>query len=140
MVILNYLKDKKYLPSFDISLYAHFPNLPNDLNNDEFMIHLIGDTVCRHYNIDFIELKNNTSRKKEYIDVSTIIYYMIKCYRPKISLTAIGRIFNRDHATILHHINKINNLMSYDNELKEQVAAIKIKIRTQIRAIINSTN
>ena len=70
--------------------------------------------VCSYYGIEEIILKSPT-RKKEVVIPRQVAMYCIKKYT-HLGLKEVGTMFNRDHATVLHAINAIQNLMDTDKE------------------------
>ena len=62
-------------------------------------------------------------RKREIVTARHLFCYFAKLMTNK-SLTDIGRYIDRDHATVMHAIKKINNLLSYHEETNSQVMRI----------------
>ncbi|MCR4740554.1 MAG: chromosomal replication initiator protein DnaA [Lachnospiraceae bacterium] len=86
----------------------------------------IMDVVCDHYNIT----REDVLSKKRNDDIATprqIIMYLCNKYAnvPKIK---ISEILGRDHSTIHHGIEKIENCIKFDEEIKTNLDAIKKKI------------
>lgn len=70
--------------------------------------------------IDELDLKSK-SRKRELVYTRNILYKHLR--NKGMSLTAIGKQFNRDHATVLFGLNQYERLINYDDfkELQESV-------------------
>jgi len=86
----------------------------------EFII----ESVCQYYNITQEDI---FSRKRYRYLVDARHISMALCRRKtSLSLEQIGLIHNRDHATVLHSIKKIDGLMTYDNKIIEQHKEIDI--------------
>ena len=70
--------------------------------------------------IDELDLKSK-SRKRELVYTRNILYKHLR--NKGMSLQAIGKTFNRDHATVLFGLNQYERLINYDDfkELQESV-------------------
>lgn len=70
--------------------------------------------------IDELDLKSK-SRKRELVYTRNILYKYLR--NKGMSLQAIGKTFNRDHATVLFGLNQYERLINYDDfkELQESV-------------------
>lgn len=70
--------------------------------------------------INELDLKSK-SRKRELVYTRNILYKHLR--NKGISLQAIGKMFNRDHATVLFGLNQYDRLINYDDfkELQESV-------------------
>lgn len=84
----------------------------------------IFEKVCRVYEQDpkYI-LANNNSRHRDFVTVRQVSLYYFK-KRLKYSLFVYGNFFKKDHATVLHSIKTVKNLMETDEEYKERTAEI----------------
>jgi len=45
------------------------------------------------------------------------------------SLVQIGTLFNRDHSTVLHSIDKVKNLLGHDREVFDKVNNLSQRLR-----------
>lgn len=70
--------------------------------------------------IDELDLKSKC-RKRELVYTRNILYKYLR--NKGMSLQAIGKQFNRDHATVLFGLNQYERLINYDDfkELQESV-------------------
>jgi chromosomal replication initiation ATPase DnaA len=91
-------------------------------------VELIINIVCDYFNVDILELKNK-SRYRKYVYARQLIMYFLT--REQITLKEIGKIFNRDHTTVVHANRTIRNLLYSDDNVQEDVAKIKILLYTQ---------
>ena len=65
------------------------------------------------------------NRKKEVKDARHLAVYFTKLYTSH-KLKTIGHLFGgRDHATVLHSIDTINDYLTYDKEIQKQVSDIR---------------
>ena len=78
------------------------------------------DKVCAYYGVSTEEVIGR-SRFKEIVMARHMAIYIIR-NKVKLKLKATGMLFNRDHTTVIHAIQNINNLLCYDeptiNDLK----------------------
>lgn len=84
---------------------------------------MIADQVSAFYNIDADELFTR-SRKREINDARQIVMYMTKKHT-QMSLSAIGTRLSRNHATVLHAVNNIENRMATEPKLRQDIAAME---------------
>lgn len=80
-------------------------------------------TVCQHLNVTEKVITART-RQREAVRARNIVMYLIKKYTDS-SLSQIGAYVHRDHATVAHSLNTMEDLMSYDAVLRQEVAAIE---------------
>lgn len=92
-------------------------------------IDFITDVVSSHIGIPTNELKER-SRRRPIVFARHMAMYFAKQFSGK-PLTSIGRFFGgRDHSTVLHAINSIEQQAEYDQEVRDIVAAIRRKLQT----------
>ena len=80
-------------------------------------------TVCQHMNVQEKIITART-RQREAVRARNIVMYLIKKYTDP-SLAQIGACVHRDHATVAHSLNLMEDLMSYDAVLRQEVATIE---------------
>ena len=86
--------------------------------------------VCKFYGIEDNALRGQ-SRTKDTATARQIAMYLIRS-QTTLSLNDIGREFgNRDHTTVLHAINRVEERMKNDADLTEIVKDIKANINAQ---------
>ena len=81
------------------------------------------DTVCQHMNVSE-RILTARSRQREAVRARNIIIYLIKKYTDS-SLAEIGKQVHRDHATVAYSLTNMDDLMSYDAVLRQEVASIE---------------
>jgi len=93
-------------------------------------IELIQKVVTEYFNIRLDELKSK--RRTSAISYPRhIAMYITKELLPDISLPKIGKNFgDRDHTTVIHACNKINNKMKDDTTLQNDVSELIKRITT----------
>ena len=78
------------------------------------------EKVCTYYGVSVKDVVGRT-RFKEIVMARHMAIYIIR-NKVKYKLKATGMLFNRDHTTVIHAIQNINNLLCYDeptiNDLK----------------------
>ena len=80
---------------------------------------LILEEVANVYNVSISKLLGN-NRTKELVVPRQIAMYLIRSMTG-LSLPDIGKKFNRDHSTVLHSINKIEQQVLSDSILSGQI-------------------
>jgi chromosomal replication initiator protein len=82
-------------------------------------VQTIIDNVCLHYGITE-ELLKKKSRFRTFVDARNIVMYICRM-NLKISLQDIANIFGMNHSTVIHGINKVENLKDFDSDFKELI-------------------
>lgn len=96
----------------------------------EISIDYIQKIVCDYFNIG-VDLINSKTRKREIVQARQLAMYFSK-KMTKSSLASIGlHCGNKDHATVLHAIRTVNNLVDTDKQFKAYVDEIEKKIKLQ---------
>ena len=80
-------------------------------------------TTCQYLNISDKVIAAKT-RTREAVRARNIVMYLIKKYTDS-SLAQIGAYVHRDHATVAHSLSNMDDLMSYDAVLRQEVASIE---------------
>lgn len=97
----------------------------------EISIEFIQKVVCEFYNLPVDTVKSKT-RKREIVQARQIAMYFAKDFT-KASLKNIGSHFgNRDHSTVIHACQTVNDLMDTDKKFRHDVDELqkRIKINT----------
>jgi len=84
------------------------------------------DAVLSHKGMALHEIQLNT-RKRPVVYVRQLTMYMLTMYT-NMNQRKISELFNKDHTTVIHSVQTINDLLCYDEGVKSDVAAIKILI------------
>ena len=80
-------------------------------------------TVCQQLNVVEKVITART-RQREAVRARNIVMYLIKKYTES-SLAQIGAYVHRDHATVAHSLNTMDEMLSYDAVLRQEVASIE---------------
>ena len=87
----------------------------------------IVDIVAKYYGLDMATIKGKM-RKKNIAQARAIAMYL-SCYMTDESLERIGlEIGGKNHATVIHNRDKINEELKINNQLKEEIKILKDKI------------
>ena len=87
----------------------------------------IVDIVAKYYGLDMATIKGKM-RKKNIAQARAIAMYL-SCYMTDESLERIGlEIGGKNHATVIHNRDKINEEIKTNNQLKEEIKILKDKI------------
>jgi len=90
-------------------------------------IETITKIVCEYFNVDENKVREK-NRKKEVVIARQVAMYLSKKLT-NFSLKTIGLHFGgRDHSTVIHAFNNIDNLMAKDKKLKERVETLRNRI------------
>ena len=75
--------------------------------------------ICSYYDVTLDELMSK-SRLRKIADARNTLYYIFhKCYR--MTSVEVGKMFNKNHATILSGSNKIEGFMRFDKVFRKQI-------------------
>ncbi len=86
---------------------------------DTLTVSRITDLICCHFSLKPEQIRSR-SRKKEIALPRQIAMYFSRKYTDS-SLQYIGKQFNRDHATVLHSIKKIDKMMKTSSKFRSQM-------------------
>ncbi len=97
----------------------------------EVSIDFIQKAVCDYFEVPVEKLKEKT-RKRAIVQARQLSMYLSKNFT-KNSLKSIGKHFGgRDHSTVIHSCQAIQNLMDTDTKFKESVDDLTKKIQMSI--------
>ena len=100
------------------------------LYQKEITIDHIIEVVCEYLNLDFARF-NSTERTREIAQARQIAMYLIRSMT-NLSLDDIGREFgNRDHSTVIHSLDKVEEQMKKSPTFAETVKEIKTNINSR---------
>ncbi len=105
-------------------------NLIHDIDT-EVSIDYIQKAVSEFLHIEMEDLKGKT-RKKEIVIARQIAMYLAKEYTTH-SLKSIGYYFGgRDHSTVIHAIQAVNDMIDTDSRVKNNIHDIKKKLKLKV--------
>ena len=96
--------------------------------DSEVGIDYIQKTVSEFFKVSIDQLKDKT-RKKEIVMARQMSMYFSKEYT-NLSLKSIGYHFGgRDHSTVIHAVQTVNDLYDTDNTFKKSVDELRKKLK-----------
>jgi chromosomal replication initiator protein len=97
-------------------------------SSKEVTIDAIQKMVCEYYTITYDKLQAKT-RKREIVQARQISMFLAKKFT-KNSLKTIGEHFGgRDHTTVIHSCQTVNDLMDTDGVFRDQVKELQQKVQ-----------
>ena len=95
-----------------------------------FGIETIQKVVCEYFSLP-LDVINSKTRKREIVQARQLAMFFSKKHT-KSSLATIGQhCGNKDHATVLHAVKTVNNLVDTDKKFKSYVDDLDKKIKLQ---------
>jgi hypothetical protein len=107
------------------------------IKNDKF-IDEVKKQICEYYKLDLDKVMSK-NRKREYVLSRQIGMYFSRKFLVYATLKAIGKHFNKDHASVSYSVKQINALCFYDKQLKADIDTLD-KILSQIHKSIMVNN
>lgn len=86
-------------------------------------VELIKNLVESEFNL---QLKRKT-RRREYIEARAM-YYMLLREKGRMTVSAISKTLDKNHATILHALKNLHNWMTYDTNIKSIYDSLEEKV------------
>lgn len=84
------------------------------------------ETICKYVfekeNISW-ELHDSKKRDVGLVLARQISIYVVDFLYPNETWTVLGSMFKKDHASAMHSVKQINDLMTYDSDLRRKVFA-----------------
>ena len=87
---------------------------------------LIYRTIVNESGIDPKLIKSKT-KKQDVVIVRHLVHYFLSVNEDR-SYSQIGKLFHKDHGTVISSRRVVENLMSYDHEFKLRVIILAVKI------------
>jgi chromosomal replication initiator protein len=91
-------------------------------------IDVIKKLVCKYYSISMDQIVSS-SRKRSIVRPRQIAIYLSRMYTDA-PLQAIGKSFNRYHATALHSINTVERAVKQNSPVQKQVEFLRLKLES----------
>lgn len=110
------------------TVFSHW-NIPESeiTRNCNRVIHLI----CDHFDIT-VEKFKSAARDRKLVDARKYFFKYIKETWPQLSLVVIGRLINKDHATVLHSVKVFNSLYETDSLFRERYDHLEILLNSML--------
>jgi chromosomal replication initiator protein len=79
------------------------------------------DNVCEFYGLTIAQVKGKC-RVRGYVKARFVSIYIIR-KRTGLTLKEIGRLFHRDHTSIIHAVQTIEEVLSlrFDNDYQDEI-------------------
>ena len=98
------------------------------IDNHPLTVDDILEKVCKHFNVAQHQIISK-SRRRDYVQVRQISMYLAQKYT-KMSAARIGQLIgNRDHSTVIHSCNTIEQRLKIDKGFSEEVSSIERSFR-----------
>jgi chromosomal replication initiation ATPase DnaA len=91
----------------------------------------IAELVCERYGVA-VELLAGKSREEQIVVPRHVVFFLVRKLTGK-TYAAIGKLFGRDHGTILHGCDRVEDRASVDRFFKMQVEAIERAIKSRFK-------
>ena len=88
--------------------------------------------ICNQYFHPHDILDNLNRRHRPIVERRMMTMLLLRNFAKNLSLSDIGQVFRKDHATALHAINTMRNLIETDARLQIQYISLKNKIVAEI--------
>jgi chromosomal replication initiation ATPase DnaA len=88
-------------------------------------------TICKEFEMDFEEVKNRKTRKRQFVYVRHLYAYFCRKYTNE-SFRVIGEFIKKDHATIMHSNTTIENWRETEENVKVLTNILHKKFNSQI--------
>lgn len=107
--------------------YMAIPGLKNrsQLNqrskfaNSEIIIEI----VLNHFKLTFNQVLEKNRRFEVRYPRQIIMYFLLK--NTSMTFNAIGKLFNRDHSTVIHSVNTIQNLIDTEDKKRFEIRSLE---------------
>ena len=107
-----------------------YAGLPGEIKHD-FLFKVkektpmgIINCICEVLNLSYNDIVGKC-RKREIVEARQIAIGLILEANPKLTLKKVGRIFKRDHSTIIYARNTYNDLLLTNKIFKSKVKQVK---------------
>ena len=92
--------------------------------NSELTPNTIITQACLSYDVSYVQVMSK-KRNRRYVEPRQVSMYLMRTLIPEMSLTDIGRIFRKDHTTVLHAYNHVKTQIEIDQDFAMKVAIVK---------------
>ena len=89
---------------------------------------IIIETVLDHFDLKY-EILKCRSRLMEYVKARYIIMYFCKQYT-NLSLSTIGRIFNKDHCTVMFGVQQVAIQMEVNKDYRVMIERLDVILKS----------
>ena len=113
-----------YNSSIDLHLAERVIKRAVKVDNHPLTIDDIIEKVCQHYGVSQQQVVGK-SRKRDYVQVRQVSMYLAQKYT-KMPASRIGQLIGgRDHSTVLHSCNTVEQRLKIDSNFKDELQSIE---------------
>ena len=113
-----------YNTHLDMRLAERIVKRAVKVDNHPLTIDDILEKVCRHYNVEQRQVFSK-SRKRELVQVRQVSMYLAQKYT-KMPAGRIGQLIgNRDHSTVIHSCNAVEQRLKVDTTFSDEIRSIE---------------
>lgn len=94
---------------------------------NEWIADRVMKTCITYYGVNI----RQKTRVRHICEARQVTYYFLKKYSD-MSLSSIAKLFNQNHATVLHAIKKISDLVLFDKKIRDEVSELNQIIRRSV--------
>ena len=117
-----------YGSNVTVKLAERIINRAVKTDNRPLTVDDIVETVCTHYNVTPAQV-NSKSRKRDYVTARQVSMFFAQKYT-KMPASRIGKLVgNRDHSTVIHSCEKVEQRMRVDKCFSEELVSIETAFR-----------
>ena len=121
-----------YNSNIDMRLAERVIKRAVKIDNKPLTVDEILDKVCAHYNVSQQNVFSK-SRKRDYVIVRQVSMYLAQKYT-KMPASRIGQLIgNRDHSTVIHSCNTIEQRLKIDKAFLEEMNSIENSFKLKDR-------
>ena len=113
-----------YNTNVDMRLAERIIKRAVKVDNHPLTIDEILEKVCKHYNVEQRQVFSK-SRRRDYVQVRQVSMYLAQKYT-KMPAGRIGQLIgNRDHSTVIHSCNAIEQRLKIDMAFQAEISSIE---------------
>ena len=117
-----------YNTNLDMRLAERIIKRAVKVDNHPLTVDDILEKVCQHYNVEQRQVFSK-SRKRELVQVRQVSMYLAQKYT-KMPAGRIGQLIgNRDHSTVIHSCNTVEQRLKVDKSFSEELSSIENSFR-----------
>ena len=117
-----------YNSNIDLHLAERVIKRAVKVDNHPLTIDDIMDAVCQHFGVSQQQIFSK-SRKRDYVQVRQVSMYLAQKYT-KMPTSRIGQLIGgRDHSTVLHSCNTVEQRLKIDKGFRDEIESIEQSFR-----------
>lgn len=89
----------------------------------ELNVGVVLKTVCKHFSVTLVQLKSKRRDRLIAWPRQLAMHYLF--FHCGINKVQIGKMFNRDHTTVIHSLRTIRDLMKTDPKIVDEVHEVR---------------